>query len=830
MPPIPSARWFRLLLGACVALFAAALIGASAQRITERMWAQSMGFGASFDRRLQWWAATWSIALIFSFAALFGSLRRVDRMARVVFGDAGRVRTSVRAPVVVAGAVAVAPLLGDRWREAMLAVTGWRERVNGPTVLGVDPGFYVFRLPLLQAVTTWLIALCALCFVATLVAGTMCGLVFRSGRGVGASTPAVLRLLMVPFIVLCGLVAVGLWWARFAFASRANGSLVGLFGLQNSIVVPMLSVLAMGAIAIGFAVVPTLRRGHVVDHSSFDLWDELLLARVGVVIWLVAAVIGILIIPAAAQSSQPLPRSSEREALIRHFAATITAYDLDDVVSEVADGAARPVEERAGVGVSGGAGSGRPMVELIRSATAARDEVVPDNSSAVSGSGGLLAPEPVLARTGSPLSASSAGAVNDAAIGVSVSRFWQRLAFAARFGDLSLLRGGAITHNTVLVHHRDAVDRAHALAPFLRFASHPYTLEFGGDTVWVVDAFTTSNAFPGAQRFSVGARSRRDQTLLAGHLNYVRNSVTVLVDARTGRTRFYRTDLTDPVARTWARALPGLLRSPKAMDIDYPGIGSMVRYPDDLLSLQALALGAYHSRKPADIVDPTTRWNVADLGSVDQADVGETLYAKAGERSGLPSAVRVLEPVKTPALTRYVLVGRAGSVGREPLTIDPLTGARAVEVRALIDKNRVVVALREAIGKVKRSPLFGPLVPVNAGRYGIVYAQSASSQDATRKSLGDLRPEGLVLGGSDGVVVGRDADQVWERYVALGSSAPVTVPNAAEIDALRAAVEETQRRLTESESVIDSLRRRVSVLESAEQTTIPTSAPTAQPR
>ncbi len=827
MPPIPSARWFRLLLGLCAALFAAALIGACAELISERLWAQTMGFGRSFDRRLLWWASMWTIALTVSLLALFGSLRRVDRMARAVYGEPGRIRRSVRTPLVVAGAVTVSPLLGDRWREAMLAASGWRERVSGPTVLGVDPGFYVFRLPFLQAVTTWLIALCALCFVATVVGGSMSGLVYRSGRGLGASSPAVLRLLMVPFIALCALVAVGLWWARFAFASRANGSLVGLFGLQYSILIPMLSVLAMGAIAIGVAVVPTLRRGHVVDHSSFDLWDELLLARVGVALWLVAALVGALIIPAAAQSSQPFPRVSERDALIRHYAATIAAYDLEDVVRIGAAGETKSASGGSPAGVAGAATvSGSEIVQIVEGASRTIDDVAVDDSAAVSGSTELAGPVRMLARTRATGAAVNNAAItnvaiNKAAIGVPVSRVWQRLLFAVRFGDASLLRNGSIADDTVIVHHRDAVDRAHSLAPFLRFSSRPYPLVVGSDTVWVVDGFTTSNVFPNAQRFAAGSTGGGSRTLFDGHLNFVRNSVVVLVDARTGRTRFYRTDLTDPIARTWARALPGLFRSPSSLQTDYPGIGAKLRYPDDLLSLQAEALGAYYSRSPADLVDVTTRWKVADLGGSAEADDHEVLYALTGERSGSLSAVRVLEPVKAQAVQRYVLVARSVSVGREQLSVDPLDGARVAEVRALAEKSRVVLALRDAITKVKRTPLFGPLVPVNAGRFGIVYAQGASSQDAK----GVVRHEGVVLGGADGVVVARDAQQAWSRYVALGTTAPVTVPNAAEIDALRAAVEETQRRLRESESVIDSLRQRVSVLESTTTVASPASTP-----
>lgn len=796
--PIPSARWFRLIVGLAVALLAAAIVGALSTLFTERMWARALGFGASFDRRIGWWAASWSVALTVSLACVFASLWRVQRISRAVFGESGRLNRRVSTPVVVAGSVIVAPLLGDRWTEVMLAVSGWREQVIGPTTLGVDPGFYVFRLPLLQAVTSWLIALSALCLALTIVASALSGLIFRSGRGFSAATPAVLRLLTVPFIWFCGWVAVGMWWARFAVASRSNGQLVGLFSLQHSTVVPMLSVLALGAVALGAAMVPTLRRGGTADRASFDLWDELLLARVGVAVWVLAALVGGVLIPAAAQSAQPLPRSTEVEAMIRHSAATIGAYDLDDALFALSTTAARDRSARNPSAPGPVALMNAGLDDFAVRQNDAEDKswaVVADQSDS---SYGITGP------------GKSPAGLNESAIGLKFSAPMKRLLFALRFRSADLLSSQA--DQRVVVHHRDVVERAHAVAPFLRYSSRPYLVTLGDKPFWVLDAYTTSNSFPGGQRFPARSTTGDQRTILAGHVNYVRNSVKVIIDARSGRTRFYRTDLTDPIARTWARALPGLLKPPTAMAADFPDLGRQLRYPVDLLALQGDALGSYHSRQTSDLLDATTKWRNVELVSAGGVTPGIVVpFALGEDKAPVRSAVRVLEPVRQQSPDRYLIVGRSTPTGGDRLVIDVVKGPRVDEVRSMIDKSADVNRILASITKNKRSAVFRDLLPVPTEKSGMIYALGIASRDTQDR----VRSEAVVLVGGEGLVVGKNPSEAWSNYLLRGSTAPVTNASAVELERLQTALQDTERRLADSEAVIDSLRQRVSVLESS---------------
>ena len=76
------------------------------------------------------------------------------------------------------------------------------------------------------------------------------------------------------------------------------------------------------------------------------------------------------------------------------------------------------------------------------------------------------------------------------------------------------------------------------IAPMLQLDHDPYIVVSGGRLFWIQDAYTTSDWFPYAQPQS------------AGGLNYIRNSVKVVIDAYNGTVDFYVSDPDDPLIRT----------------------------------------------------------------------------------------------------------------------------------------------------------------------------------------------------------------------------------------------------------------------------------------
>ncbi len=187
-----------------------------------------------------------------------------------------------------------------------------------------------------------------------------------------------------------------------------------------------------------------------------------------------------------------------------------------------------------------------------------------------------------------------------AAVGsIALDRYLTRLVLAAYLRDRRVLFSGELDEDSRVLLRRDVVGRAQAVAPFLTYDPDPYIVVADGRLVWIVDAYTVSDRFPDASRVE--------------GINYVRNSVKVVVDAYDGTTTFYRTGSPDPIADAYDGIFPDLF-TPVA-DAP-PAVADHFRYPERLFDLQAEALASYH------VTDPTAFYNGEDRWAVAQEQLG----------------------------------------------------------------------------------------------------------------------------------------------------------------------------------------------------------------
>ena len=87
--------------------------------------------------------------------------------------------------------------------------------------------------------------------------------------------------------------------------------------------------------------------------------------------------------------------------------------------------------------------------------------------------------------------------------GVAVGGFLRRLAFAVSFGDYNILISGQVTPQAKIMYFRNVVQRVEKAAPFLSYDSDPYPVALNGRLYWVVDAYTTTDNFPGSEQADV---------------------------------------------------------------------------------------------------------------------------------------------------------------------------------------------------------------------------------------------------------------------------------------------------------------------------------------
>ena len=167
-----------------------------------------------------------------------------------------------------------------------------------------------------------------------------------------------------------------------------------------------------------------------------------------------------------------------------------------------------------------------------------------------------------------------------------------------------------ITESTRILFHRNIQNRVRLIAPFLRLDQDPYLVISEGRLYWMQDAYTTSNWFPSAA-----------PPVANGTINYIRNSVKVVIDAYNGVIDFYLVDPSEPMAATYQRIFPSLFKPFAAMPVD---LRKHIRYPEDLFRMQAQVYRAYHMEKPEVFYNREDLWQFPrEPTSFDGTDAAE---------------------------------------------------------------------------------------------------------------------------------------------------------------------------------------------------------------
>ncbi len=184
--------------------------------------------------------------------------------------------------------------------------------------------------------------------------------------------------------------------------------------------------------------------------------------------------------------------------------------------------------------------------------------------------------------------------------GVVLGGFLRKALIALERGDLGKVPfSDDIGPQSRLLMRRNVRERVATLAPFLTVDDDPYmVVGDNGRLFWMLDAFTTSDSYPYATHYQVG-----DNTL-----NYIRNSVKVVVDAYDGTTTFYVFDPRDPIVDAYRHLLPGLFRDAGAMPAT---LRAHVRYPELLFKVQSAVYGLYHMTEPEVFFNREDLWTVA---------------------------------------------------------------------------------------------------------------------------------------------------------------------------------------------------------------------------
>ena len=236
----------------------------------------------------------------------------------------------------------------------------------------------------------------------------------------------------------------------------------------------------------------------------------------------------------------------------------------------------------------------------------------------------------------------------------------ERIALAITKGSTELVFNNNIVENTKVLLNRQIIERAKKILPNIRYDKDPYLVtKDDGGLAWVIDGYTVTSRYPYSQKVSIEADKGGKE-----RINFIRNSVKVVIDAYNGTVDFYVTDTTDPFISTIMKAYPTLFKNYNELS---ENIKKQMRYPQYLFDIQAKVLTTYHNSDVDNIYRADDRWEVAEVsGSGTRSSTSMYTLLKKGDELK-PAIITTYTPEKRKNIVSY-LVGQTEN-GANKLTM-----------------------------------------------------------------------------------------------------------------------------------------------------------------
>ena len=172
-----------------------------------------------------------------------------------------------------------------------------------------------------------------------------------------------------------------------------------------------------------------------------------------------------------------------------------------------------------------------------------------------------------------------------------------RLMFSVRERSLKMLVSGNVKSKSKILINRNIEKRVRTIMPYLDYDDDPYMITVDGHLYWIIDSYTATNRYPYSEPYNAET-----------DVDYVRNSIKVVIDAYTGETNYYIVESTDPIAQTFQKIYPKLFKDIEQMP---EGIRAHIRYPGTLLNIQAEIYQRYHMNDVKVFYQNEDLWQIA---------------------------------------------------------------------------------------------------------------------------------------------------------------------------------------------------------------------------
>ena len=341
-----------------------------------------------------------------------------------------------------------------------------------------------------------------------------------------------------------------------------------------------------------------------------------------------------------------------------------------------------------------------------------------------------------------------------------------RALWSLRLGDFNLLVSGQITPQSEMLYRRNIADRVTELAPFLTFDGDPYIVVVNGRLYWVIDAYTTGATYPYSQT----------STFNDNDINYIRNSVKVVVDAYEGTVDFYVVDSKDPIIKAYEATFPKLFKPIDAMPA---GLRAHIRVPVDLFNVQVQIYETYHITDPKVFFAREDVWDIPTASSSPGAAGSQVqpyyvLFRLPGESNPEFMLIMPFTPHGKPNMVSWLAARSDGSNYGD-------------YVAFLLPKDKVIFGPQQVANRINENPavsrdftlfhqagsqvLQGNLLVVPIGD-SFLYFEPIYLRASQTQSLPELKK--VILADQDSVVYADTLQQAIDQLVGTATAPPPT--------------------------------------------------------
>ncbi len=245
--------------------------------------------------------------------------------------------------------------------------------------------------------------------------------------------------------------------------------------------------------------------------------------------------------------------------------------------------------------------------------------------------------------------------------------FMDRLILGIKEQNINLALSSSVTSDSKVLINRNIIKRAKLALPDVIYDQNPYTVvDENGDIYWVIDAYTVSSSYPYSTYTEIEYNGQtRD-------INYIRNSIKVIINSYTGEMKFYITDRTDPIAMAYRKIYPELFQD---LESEIPStIQEQFIYPEFLYEVQSTMLEEYHNTKADVLYRSDDTWEKATYKNTsnNKTNTLEAYYTMVTNQNGEETIglIQMYTPKNRQNITSY-LVGTVEN-GENKLTLKTL--------------------------------------------------------------------------------------------------------------------------------------------------------------